>query len=422
MNEQKNISSLICPFCGTRVSAQSATITCDSCGGTFIIPTQLKGEFLVLHIGHTKQDRWGNLMRWIKVTDTRNKPILFPYPSDKVDSLGLKSGDIIFVAWKIGTQKNHGVDVDFLSRPEQLNYVRSEVVDLHLSIKLEDITFHDDHISSYLHFGEETTITTNSGYTMKAWRGDLYPVETSYRTLGARKISVVIPEKVWKIYNPDFDLSWSLNKIKDKLAIEQQKEVALEIQGKFRVYYNFDNTVTLSSTEDIVVVRQNMMNIKKLVEDDLLAKRWKEVRARVREILKLKHILSVEELTEVLEKNQWSTDNVDETIKNLTWSAEYDEQYFEHLKSISQNLAYFSDRGYFFEYKDKTLWEVPKNGSATYVFLGKPSEVIAKLGDLTKTELWEAKREIPESMFFYRGRVIHRDFEQWSEDLRELID
>jgi hypothetical protein len=385
---------------------------------------------LVLSVGKPKEETpnpnwtWEQQHRfvpktfcWVKIqADRSSLPLLFKLFSDQT-SLGfgkIKSGDLVYARFTEQIpQPQAGKDVIFVRTPNRLEVIGVETVHTTYSFNLTDTKFYDTHIELAHWFGDKQNVTLDNGFQTVGWRGDLLQSKVRGPSLGTRKISVKLDDATWKKYSPDFELAFSHNKIKSKLSIEDQQASYIEVEGDFRVFYNVDQTTTLVAEENLQVTRQNIISLKKIVEESELAQRWKQIRAKLREIMAIKHgLLSLEEAHQVFEEYKWKGNNVEDALQGLFWHKDYDTEYFEYIKELSKGSpAYFSEFGYYFRIENSsgifTVWEVPRRGSSTYVFRGEPNEVVTKLGDMRKTEIWELKEQQPQAMFFYVGRTNH---------------
>ena len=395
--------------------------------------------------------RVGEWIHWVKVETAYGKPLLFKISRDEQEKLSLKSGDIITLTFGPRARFSEKEDVIFTNHAEHIDFVMAETVKLEdMTFALCDVTFMENRLRAKREFGHPEEVTMPSGFVFNnARRGDLFKVQTRKPTLGARTVEVDIDGELWAKYQPDFDLSWSHNKVKGSLTDAQKMEPFIEVSGEFSVTYRGDDTVILRSTGNIVVTRFNTVNMKRAVAESELADRWRGIRSKLRDILHLKHILSLEDARKIMEEGGWTGNNVEEAVKSITWGKTYNHAYFDYLKSLTGNVVYFTEDGYFFKVNDFTIFEVPKHGLASYLFRGEPSEIVAKLGRsrdntaqsddilesqrgddytvfdkggmLSRSELLEMKKEFPEAAHFFIGRVIHTDFEQWSQKLGEKM-
>ena len=395
--------------------------------------------------------RVGEWIHWVKVETAYGKPLLFKVSREEQEKLSLKSGDIITLAFGPRARFSEKDDVIFTNHAEHIDFVMSETVKLeNMTFALWDVTFMENRLRAKREFGHPEEVTMPSGFVFNnARRGDLLPVQTRKPTLGARTVEVDIDGELWSQYEPDFDLSWAHNRVKGSLTEGQKTEPFIEVSGEFSVTYRGDDTVILRSTGNIVVTRFNTVNMKRAVAESELADRWRGIRSKLRDILHLKHILSLEDARKIMEEGGWTGNNVEEAVKSITWGRGYNHAYFDHLKSLTGNVAYFTEDGYFFKVKDFTIFEVPRHGLASYIFRGEPAEVVAKLGRsrdvnarpqdlhedqrgdnfivwdqgsmLSRSEILEMKKEFPEAMHYFVGRVIHLGIEKWIEDLKGVL-
>jgi hypothetical protein len=429
ITQTTNLVPIYCPYCGSqKPEERSDSFYCDNCKQQFSIQLVKREDktFIVLSIGKPKFNANQRLICWLKVqrkTDT--KPLLFAYPADKVSKLDLHPSDIIFVNFPPKSNFSEREDVIFAPQPTDIQFVDSDTVELTVPVKLDDLRFADDAVSARIVFGqlEKRMEYGASGESFVRWyhSGATFPVKTTFPSDGASQISIRIDGDLWRRFIPDFELAYSHNEIKKHLPVDQLNEVAIEVSGKFRVIYNWDKTVRLENTDDIVFTNQNLMSLKRAVEESELAKRWKIVRKQIRELLALKRILSVSQVQEILDANNYNAP-VEDVMKSLSNSKDYNDDFFEHVKSLAgESPAYFTERGYFFKVGRYTVWEIPQRGRASWVFIGEPNEVVTKLGDFEKMEILEAKDKLPESVAFFKGRAIHRTEDGWKEALGELL-
>ena len=416
-----------CPYCGQVKLAFAKFISCETCGMAFSINKQTdnRGNYTVVFVSRVKYPENSNIgFHWVKVQKKGDKlPLLFKYPEEKVRHLNIKVSDVLYLVFP-DTGFTEKEDVIFAPVPKDLQYIGYDTVEMTVPIQMKNIEFKESGVTGNLYYGTKQKVMTPYGREIDGYRGDLLPVQTTFSTLGARFIRVHIDESYWKKLQPDFELSYSHNRIKKSLPLDMQNEVVVEVHGKFRVSYNMDGTCSLSNTDDFVFTA-NLISLKKAVEDDQLSKRWKQVRKQIKEILALKHIISADEVQAIFAENNYQG-NVEEAVKSITWRKNYDDEYFSYLRDLSkQETVYFGEDSYFFQIGNYTAQELPRAGSATYVFVGTVSEVVTKLKALymTRTELWEAKKELPkETMYFYKGRAIHSSEETWKEKLQELME
>ena len=416
-----------CPYCGGQQIEQRAEgVFCKICDIELSIKTveKKRGEYIVLSVGKSKWNNRGNLIQWIKVQRKDSpKPLLFSLSPEKVTKADLKPSDVVYIAFPENATFTEKEDVIFAPSPTDIQYIGLDSIELTVPITLEQINFKDNELDAYIVYGKLEKVW-NNGYFNYTHSGETFPVKTTFPSKGASSISIRIQDELWNKFNTGIDLSWNHNRIKKGLPVDMQKSVAIEVAGQFRVLYNRDGTCRLQNSDNIVITNQNLIGLKKVLEEDELSKRWKEVRKQIKEILELKHIISADEVQEILDKNNYAG-KPEEVVKAITWKKSYDEEYFNYLKELSDaDIIYFGEGSYFFKVDGKVIQEIPAKGVASYCFLGSVEDVVTKLKalDLTKTELWHAKKEMPkETLYFYRGRIVHNNFEQWSEDIQDFI-
>jgi hypothetical protein len=153
--------------------------------------------------------------------------------------------------------------------------------------------------------------------------------------------------------------------------------------------------------------------------------------ASLKELINSKFLVSDEDLRKLLEELEikMSIEEAREHVKNIVWKKGYDEDYFVFLKERAKQVGTGME-GFIFEFKGGiTIFEEPKFGKATYVFLGKPSFIIGKIEGIRNVEangkwretLIKMKKDMPTETRWFIGRVIHNNFDQWTKDLEMLL-
>lgn len=230
----------------------------------------------------------------------------------------------------------------------------------------------------------------------------------------------------------NLETSYLLNKLKQKLKLEEQKEAFVEITANFKVYFGWsENRKRYYANGDWRITSQNLLPLKRTKLDHDTMVKMSRFMASLKELINSKFLVSDEDLRKLLEELEikMSIEEAREHVKNIVWKKGYDEDYFVFLKERAKQVGTGME-GFIFEFKGGiTIFEEPKFGKATYVFLGKPSFIIGKIEGIRNVEangkwretLIKMKKDMPTETRWFIGRVIHNNFDQWTKDLEMLL-
>ena len=346
----------------------------------------------VVGIGKPKQDKYHNWFRWVRAL-ADGKLVLMPIP-ERYFEKPLRTGDFVEFEYERSKQGN----LTMLLGISAVRVVGHEVDRRTVNFDLTQMEFHD-------------------------WG-------VSMRKPGFRALFL---NEDWNV--PDLEPSRMHEKVKTKLPLDEQKASFVEVQAAWDVYYNWDGSRNLYTRRG-EVVKSNIVSLVRAVVAVDEARRWREARKEIKELLAQKRALMATDIDPILKKHGFAED-AEKVLKDLTWK-DYDEEYWGFLKGLTDKPIGFTERGYYFEVQGKegpmTVWEIPEHGSATYFFLGTMGEVLPKVLPFSKMDLLTAKAEPNEdsrklmddylvsvAMGFFMGRVIHTDVDGWKRRVREAL-
>src|SRR5438552_662897 len=121
-----------------------------------------------------------------------------------------------------------------------------------------------------------------------------------------------------------------------------------------------------------------------------------------------------------------SAEQAREYVRSTIWKGKYVDEFFAYLKNKASEVAY-SEEGFVFVIKRQgssiptVLLEVPEYGSATWVFVGAPYDIISNIRGVKQANVEDDGSDAwrytlirnPDKFLWFSGRIVHLTDEQW---------
>jgi len=244
-----------------------------------------------------------------------------------------------------------------------------------------------------------------------------------------------IPKDQWDVMT-GLETTFSLNKLKSKLKIEDLKEAFVEVQANFNLSYrwNINNPFRYHNNGgQVIIITENLLPLKKVkfAEEEIV--RTRLLLEEIRTLLQNKMFATYDDIVELARKYTMPEQDVNEYIRSIVWKKNYDEDFTNWLKTRSKTVLYGSEGLFYCLSNNVTVLEDPVTGRASYVFIGDANYIASQIeairrenrensGSIAWREiLYRLKKASPEKTNFFVGRVVHYDKEQWMRDMEVVL-
>lgn len=245
-----------------------------------------------------------------------------------------------------------------------------------------------------------------------------------------------IPKESWEAQT-NIETSFTLNKYKAQIPVEELKEAYVELQANFKIYYrwNLNNKFKyFNNGEQVLIVSENLLPLRKVKADEEEVIRTRLLIEEIKQFLQNQMFVTYDNILALAQKYTMPEQDINEYVRSIVWKKDYDEEYTNFLKTKSKQVLYGTDGLFYCLPNNITILEDPSTGKATYVFIGSPNYIASQIEALKQENinannssawrelLYRLKKSTPEKTTFFVGRIVHFDKDQWFRDMDVIIN